>query len=187
MYWDLASTSVEEAELLAASFARPNTDFGGTGAGIQATSQLSIPSEAHLRVETTNDSGSVDSFQCTTNSSPMNTLDAASKNVQGEPSKPSSFLELCINTGQFQRDLGEINITKMDSDGELFEAIADTYYIERARRTSINLRIPKYLTALLPNRPNRQMNQWAILKPSAVIFRKVRALCQRASWAHLIC
>lgn len=44
------------------------------------------------------------------------------------------FLELCINTGDFHKTLGEINLSNCTSDGEMFSKIRDTY--SRIRRTA---------------------------------------------------
>lgn len=38
---------------------------------------------------------------------------------QGQPTKPK-YLELCINTGQYSTSLGEIDLSHVKSDGELF-------------------------------------------------------------------
>jgi hypothetical protein len=43
------------------------------------------------------------------------------------PEKPKKYFELCVNRGKWEKILGEIDITNMVSDGELFRAIAEKY------------------------------------------------------------
>ena len=45
---------------------------------------------------------------------------------QGQPTKPK-YLELCINTGQYSTSLGEIDLSHVKSDGELFIKIRERY------------------------------------------------------------
>ena len=84
------------------------------------------------------------------------------------------YLELCVNTGRYTRTLGEIDITAVDSDGELFEKIAEMYYRQRAGRGCFSVQLPWKMW---------QSSIWpicALVIPSSVIFRKVS--CQTAFW-----
>ena len=79
------------------------------------------------------------------------------------------YLEICINTGQYSKVVEEINITDVKSDGELFTAIAQTYYKARAERAVIRLHIPEFCSRWF-----RQTSfQWSMMKPNSFIFRKV--------------
>lgn len=78
------------------------------------------------------------------------------------------YLEICVNTGKFARSLSETNVSRVTSDGELFELIAEGYYKTRARRN-----IPSAASKI----PWRSMGhpgaRWSLLKPSSILFRKV--------------
>ena len=60
-----------------------------------------------------------------------------------EPSKPQKrFLELCVNTGEFQRHLGEINITDVETDSQLFDRVREKYLELRSFRAKYFLLKP---------------------------------------------
>ncbi|KAF2422159.1 hypothetical protein EJ08DRAFT_482462 [Tothia fuscella] len=100
-----------------------------------------------------NNSGGAGSRSCQTGSiSPsyqINTSRGAAHNLSGKiqsrPSsnsvasppdinyKPPQYLELCVNVGFMQRQLTEIELTLMQSDGALFRKIAERYKAVRKR------------------------------------------------------
>lgn len=79
------------------------------------------------------------------------------------------FLELCVNTGEYERSVSETDITHIGSDGDLFELIASSYYTLRAERNFLQLWHPKAIGGLL----GKRMFRWSFLKPTAIVFRKV--------------
>jgi len=77
----------------------------------------------------------------------------------GENTRISTFLELCVNTGEHLKTLGEIDLTNARCDGDLFGAIQDRYLQIRGYRAKF----------------------W-LLKPAGVSFVKVSVpycLCRR--------
>jgi hypothetical protein len=48
---------------------------------------------------------------------------------------PAVFFELCVNTGEHLKTLGEIDITKAQCDGDLFSAIQERYVKIRGWRS----------------------------------------------------
>lgn len=50
------------------------------------------------------------------------------------PCEPS-FLELCVNTGEHLKQLGEIDLTNAKNDGDLFGAVQERYFQIRSFRT----------------------------------------------------
>lgn len=53
---------------------------------------------------------------------PMLAQDQPATNPDGK-----KYFELCVNTGQFRKTLGEIDVTQCASDGSLFAQIRATY------------------------------------------------------------
>lgn len=58
------------------------------------------------------------------------------------PSKPPQFLELCVNTGQYLKVLGEIPTANIDNDGDLFKSIKEKYLELRGYRAKFWLLMP---------------------------------------------
>ncbi|EAQ91630.1 predicted protein [Chaetomium globosum CBS 148.51] len=52
------------------------------------------------------------------------------------------FLELCVNTGEFQRQLAEIDISTVTNDAQLFDCIRERYHEVRSFRTRFFLLKP---------------------------------------------
>ncbi|KAL8773574.1 MAG: hypothetical protein Q9209_001679 [Squamulea sp. 1 TL-2023] len=82
------------------------------------------------------------------------------------------FLELCVNTGRFARNVSETNISRVGSDGELFELVADSYYKTRAARGFLHLRAPQAVSRLW----GKHKLRWSFLQPTSILFRKVVSL-----------
>lgn len=53
------------------------------------------------------------------------------------------FLEIYTNTGNYIKTLGELDITNVNSDGDLFRKAADIYNEKRAEHGSTRCNIPK--------------------------------------------
>lgn len=51
-------------------------------------------------------------------------------------SKAPEYLELCVNYGQWQRRLGEIDVSCLSNDGQVFEAMRKKYTELRRSKTS---------------------------------------------------
>lgn len=60
----------------------------------------------------------------------------------GENTRISTFLELCVNTGEHLKTLGEIDLTNARCDGDLFGAIQDRYLQIRGYRAKFWLLKP---------------------------------------------
>lgn len=52
------------------------------------------------------------------------------------------FVELCVNTGEYQRQLAEIDVTNLESDSQLFERIKEKYLEVRSFRVKYFLLKP---------------------------------------------
>ena len=50
-----------------------------------------------------------------------------SKQIISSPHKQRRFFELCVNTGELEISLGEIDITHVENDQQLFAAIHSKY------------------------------------------------------------
>ena len=66
------------------------------------------------------------------NVSPPRPLSHESHNLipntaNASPFKPPQFLELCVNTGQFLKVLGEIPTANIENDRDLFKSIKEKY------------------------------------------------------------
>ena len=53
------------------------------------------------------------------------------------------YLEICVNTGNYIKTLGELDITNVSSDGDLFSKIADIYHENGAGHGFLHCNIPK--------------------------------------------
>lgn len=49
----------------------------------------------------------------------------------------TNFLELCVNTGEHLKELGEIDLTAAQHDGDMFGAVRENYFRMRGRRSKI--------------------------------------------------
>ncbi|SPO06948.1 uncharacterized protein DNG_09642, partial [Cephalotrichum gorgonifer] len=58
------------------------------------------------------------------------------------PDLPKRFLELCVNTGEFQKQLAEIDVSSVRSDGQLFDRIRERYREVRSFRVKYFLLKP---------------------------------------------
>jgi hypothetical protein len=63
--------------------------------------------------------------------------------ASGTPRQPTKrFIELCVNTGEFQRQLAEIDVSDVSSDAQLFDRIREHYREVRSFRTKYFLLKP---------------------------------------------
>jgi hypothetical protein len=58
------------------------------------------------------------------------------------PTIDSSFLELCVNTGEYHKSLGEIDLKHVKSDGDFFQAIRTEYSNIRGIRQKFRILKP---------------------------------------------
>ena len=73
---------------------------------------------------------------------------------------------MCISNGQYKKHLVELNITDIKSDGELFQAIFDSYYKTRQHQIW-------FLPTRLQQGVQLYSRRWRLKKPTAKEFRKV--------------
>jgi hypothetical protein len=64
----------------------------------------------------------------------------ASRRMPGQAEK--RFIELCVNTGEFQRQLAEIDVSSVESDAQLFDRIRERYREVRSFRAKYFLLKP---------------------------------------------
>jgi hypothetical protein len=75
-------------------------------------------------------------------------LSPCNRNVQACSGGPTTssvtkmYMELCVNTGEFEKRLGEIDITQAKCDGELFTLLKKRYEAIRSYRTNFSLLKP---------------------------------------------
>lgn len=168
MYWDIRGISAHRAEDLAGFLSCPTSDPpADNGFALDhshaSTRGFYAPPTAYLPGRQT--------WGNETTSSTLN-LNGSYTFSRANPSAPSishvRFLELCVNTGKYERTLGEIDITDIQNDGELFAKIASIYRETRDRSSSMRTGLAKYLGQLWDNCRLRLRLQ----KPSSVIFRR---------------
>lgn len=74
--------------------------------------------------------------------SPSNRNASQQQACSGGPTTSSvtkTYMELCVNTGEFEKRLGEIDITQAECDGKLFELLRERYEAIRSYRTNFFL------------------------------------------------
>ena len=172
MYWDVYGASEEHAKSLFESFnctanGRPQDATAGRTDGRSSLPGPSLPSRIHQ------------SFSDRVDQSVYFPPPASSSNIEatlsGTTLAPSvllipRFLELCINRGVYAKTLGEVNVTEVGSDGELFQKIASMYYEKRSNHSVMLSKAPRFFE----NSWRRLSERWRLQKPASVIFRKVR-------------
>ena len=68
---------------------------------------------------------------------------SSSTQSSGQPvTLDATFLELCVNTGEHLKTLGEIDLTNVRSDGDMFNAIKEHYLRLRSFRSKFWLLKP---------------------------------------------
>lgn len=114
------------------------------------SSRLPIPKNtlvrpSHLRSGSSS-SGSNSSFTrngtSSSGSSPCTTF-LSSVSSRNNSVRTATFLELCVNTGEHLIELGEIDLTRVRCDGDLFAAVRKTYNEIRGFRARFWLLKPK--------------------------------------------
>lgn len=168
MYWDIKGISAQKAKELASYFDWKNTMAGDSSSNLQPNGSLSRPPQAHLNIVS---GGAHKQSADAQANKPASNLQS---NFTSRANPPQltlipRFLELCVNTGQYSRTVGEANITSIKSDGELFSLISDVYYRERAKRGIFQVQTPRFMRGVL----GKRRFQWSFLKPTSIIFRKV--------------
>lgn len=140
MYWDVKGISAQRAEVLASGFTCQSYNHpAGVDEPDDSSSSLSAPAAVHSPVlDGTYWSSDVPASRALFSNNPT----ISSKAIHVRLSPNYRFLELCINTGTYERTLGEIDITDIDSDGALFEKIATTYREKREKHGIIQLSLP---------------------------------------------
>ncbi len=168
MYWDIKGISARKAEELASFFDWKNTMAGDSSSNPQQTGSLSRPPQAHINIVSGTAHKQSADAQANKPASNLRSILTSRANPP-QPALVPRFLELCVNTGQYSRTVGEANITCIASDGELFSLISDVYYRERAKRGFFQVQTPRIMRGVL----GKRRFQWSFLKPTSIIFRKV--------------
>jgi hypothetical protein len=76
------------------------------------------------------------------NQPPSNRNASQQQACSGDPTTSSvtkTYMELCVNTGELEKRLGEIDITQAECDGKLFELLRERYEAIRSYRTNFFL------------------------------------------------
>lgn len=133
-------------------------------AGSSSNSNLSAPPVTHL-----SSTRAPDRHYLSDIGTPNDSATLSAEIVASLADISPRYLELCINTGSYVKTLAEIDISNVNSDGELFQKLANVYHHKRNTKLSIHLKIPKWT-----GKPWLEYQiGWSFRKPSAVIFRKV--------------
>ena len=86
-----------------------------------------------------------------------------------QETRNTRFLELCIDTNDYSKLVGEIDVTNVNSDRDLFQEIINTYICKREKRSMTRVKTIRHWSRLC----NSKLFQWSFTKPSSVIFRRV--------------
>jgi hypothetical protein len=132
-YGDFDDTDQDAVLFLEASLQRPAGNASTVGAGA-ATSAPQTPAAAHLEPSSAQRLMPVLPNPGYTPTSTQ-TSNPPGAHVLTQP----RYLELCINHGKFERRLGEIDVSNINSDGELFREIKRTYDVVRGHRSKFFL------------------------------------------------
>lgn len=107
-----------------------NPSSSGLGSYNDDTNSLrntpTIPHQVHVN-PTGSLSRAMGASDANTRANPPAQVDMGSRSPSPGDRKPRKFFELCVNRGKWEKRLGEIDITDMVNDGELFRAIAEKY------------------------------------------------------------
>ncbi|KAF2185911.1 HET-domain-containing protein [Zopfia rhizophila CBS 207.26] len=110
---------------------------GGGGAGSSAHYSGTFSSTCSEQSGSTQAPASNQAGATGTNDSLANvqsSFEASSGTALRPTARKKKFLELCVNTGEIDVSLGEIDITDINSDGELFKRIYERYKDLRGHR-----------------------------------------------------
>jgi hypothetical protein len=174
MYWDVKikyGLSVQEQdEALAFPLSdRPTGRISSDPTSDSSNGNPSVPPAVHISAYNRN---YADRYIPLSMNTPTDSV-LLDDNSPRTPSLYPRFLELCVNTSRYGRTLGEIDVTDVNSDGELFAKTADTYEKKRDTHGLIQISLPKWFRS-----EARDIRfQWRFQKPNSVIFRRVR-LCK---------
>ena len=121
---------------LAAILQRPNYPSCGSSAKsshcMDSLNAIQVPGAAHVSKRT----GSVSSAESSAGSSSSTLLGSSNSSCSTEPDlSHHSYLEVCINTGEYTKTLSEINLDHIRCDGQLFRRIRSEYVRLRSYRS----------------------------------------------------
>jgi hypothetical protein len=111
---------------------------GGEGEGSQASTsnqagpQAVASDQAGLQAPASNQAGPTGTDDSSSNV--QSSSEATSQAASSHPHRKRKFLELCVNTGEIDISLGEIDVTDVNTDGELFKKIYERYKNLRGHR-----------------------------------------------------
>lgn len=169
MYWDVKGLSEQRAAQLTDFLHCPLSTGPDNGGFIPTSARssgsgLSAPPAAHMALRQRSryvPPGRIDPLICNATSTDNAFIQ---RNVNPR------FLELCVNTGSYSKTLGEIDITHINSDGELFDSILRMYREKRCRYGLIHFSVPK----CFGDRWRYAKFTLQLQKPSSVVLLKVR-------------
>ena len=129
-----------------------------TTTSVQQTIKLQSPARtltapSHARSSSSASTTSRSESRIFSGSESLNSTDASSISSTGDTTRITTFFELCVNTGEHLKTLGEIDLTNARCDGDLFGAIQERYLSLRGHRAKF----------------------W-LLKPAAVSYVRVRII-----------
>ena len=126
--------------------------MSGSGNGVQASQgrQSSSMSSSSTAQTTTNGAGAQKTFSSGLSSDPASQSSgqatAPKDRLLGSPAggqQPGrKYIELCVNTGEFQKSLGEIEVTNAKCDSDIFHLVRDKYKEVRGFRSRFFLLKP---------------------------------------------
>ena len=132
LYADFDNSCPESVDKLESMLQRtsPTIDTGGSCKGPSAPSTSSTTSVAPA----SNWCPASKTNQLTPEPAPHRPLVTASMPCPSLVKEAKKYLELCVNTGEFSKSLGEIEISQVRSDGSLFREIRSNYLRLRGYR-----------------------------------------------------
>ena len=98
----------------------------------------------------------------------MAVVDGATADEEGRLPH-ATYLEICIKTGMFRTDLCELNITSIQTDGEIFKEVFDAYVRLKNKDSPAQHKRRLQYYSWMQSIPF----QWSPMKPRSKEFRKV--------------
>ena len=174
MHWEIKGISSERARSLAAYLDRATStsaSSSSSGHRERSDSPTSTSSETSNRLSSAATTAPTSISDAEEGDLSIAVTDGNEDLPSLTPVKPR-FLELCVDSGRYSKTVGEVNLTYIKSDGELFQLIVNVYKHERANRGLIRPHLPQRLRNFL----GKVNLEWSFTEPSKIIFRKVRPL-----------
>ena len=168
LYWDIPGITAHDAEELAVYFDATDTLTGEPSCGSSSSGSVTTPQEAHISLSSGSDTKQPAGALQKESILSLDHIQISEPDPQLANCTPR-FLEICVDTSEYSKTVGEADITNTTTDGGLFSLISHIYYRERSSRGFYQIPIPKFLRRYI----GRRQLRWSFLKPTSISFRKV--------------